>query len=296
MANPDHEREFREAAKCKNSSADLSGYDLSGTRFPSPRLEGVNLSGADLRGADLPGGYFRACNLSSARISKAQLSCCDLRDADLTGADLTGTHLTGATLNGAKLAHAKLVRANLVKARLNAADLTGTDLDRADLRGAQGLTESQLSVAANSHKAILDERMLAAMQWTGDVTVARHGRPSRKRAERTRVDLTFATAKPTFGDVFLLCGDKHPQFPPTGSYGFDELTDLGIEQMDDYFAICVDGDPVVWIYPLVAGHVVQHHPGPFDGLRFELAERNYMKRWSHCVARFRESLQILSAE
>ena len=102
----------------------------------------------------------------------------------------------------------------------------------------------------------------------------------------------FDSEKPSFGDVFLLCGDQHPRFPPTGRFGFDELADLGVEQVDDYFAICADGDPIIWIFPLVKGQVVQHHHGPFDGVRLELGDNSHKKLWTRCVARFKETLRI----
>ena len=98
--------------------------------------------------------------------------------------------------------------------------------------------------------------------------------------------------KPTLGDIFLICGDEHPHFPPTSDYGFAELADLGIEQTDDYFALCIDGDPAVWIFPLVRGQVVQHHPGPYDGLRLVADDPQCRKLWSRCVARFEKGLRI----
>jgi hypothetical protein len=292
VANPEHEQRLREAIAGRNPSADLSGLDLSGVRIPSARLEGINLSGTNLQKADLSGAYLRGCNLTHAQLGKARLVSSDLREADLTGADLTAADLTGAILTGAKLSGAKLVRAKLVKARVNAADLAGADLDRVDLRGAQGLTESQLSAASHNQQAILDERMLAEMRRTGDVATARHGLPKPKQPKPFAIDLRFADCAPQFGDVFQLCGGTHPQFAPTGQYGFENLADLHIEQFEDYFAICIDGDPIIWIYPLVKGEAVQHHPGPFDGLRIELAEQKYKKRWERCVARFHEELPI----
>ena len=237
-------------------------------------------------------GNLRGRNLENAQLNKKQLTLADFRDANLSGADLTAANLTGAILSGADLQNANLKRAKLVRTRLNGANLTGANLDRTDLRGAQGLTEEQLASAVNSSKGILDERMLSALHGQGDPTIARHGRQPKKRVVPNHIDLTFDGEKPHFGDVFLLCGDQHPRFLPTGAPGFDELTDLGVEQVDDYFAICADDEPVVWIYPLVKGQVVHHHPGPFDGIRIELVDRSRKKLWIKCMTRFKETLRV----
>jgi hypothetical protein len=107
-----------------------------------------------------------------------------------------------------------------------------------------------------------------------------------------QVDLKFGARKPSFGDVFQLCGETHPRFPPSGQFPFESLADLGIEQVDDYFAVTDDGEPVIWIFPLVDGEVVDHHPGPFDGLRLELSDPDQEERFENCVTRFREALRL----
>ena len=292
MANSQHEQRLRRAAQENWTGADLSGCDLSGILFYSPRLVGAILRGADLRRADLSGGYFRGCDLRDANCSKTTITTGDFRDADLSGADLSGANWTGAVLTGANLAQANVSRTRLVKARLAGADLTGANLNGVDLRGAQGLTAEQLDAAKNSGKAILDRRMLTNLGRAGDHTTAHHRSPGQKRAPGQEVDLLFTTLKPTFGDVFLICGIDHPRFPPTNDYGFAELADLGIKQTDDYFALCVDGDPAVWIFPLVRGQVVEHHPGPYDGLRLVADDPQYRKLWAKCVARFEKALRI----
>lgn len=292
MANSEHERRLRDAVNAKDPAADLSGCDLSGIRFSSIRIAGAILRGADMRRADLSGGYFRGCDFREANCGKTRITTSDFRDANLAGADLSGADWTGAVLTGANLAGANLSRAKLVKARLEGANLTGANLNGTDLRGVQGLTADQLDSAKSSDKAILDEMTLTRLGRTGDQTIARHGKPARKRVTPAQVDLLFTEVKPCFGDVFLLCGFENPGFPPTGDYGFAELADLGIEQVDDYFALCVDGDPAVWIYPLVRGQVVKHHPGPFDGLRLEADDREHKKLWSKCVASFEKGLHI----
>ena len=108
------------------------------------------------------------------------------------------------------------------------------------------------------------------------------------------VDIAFAIPRPEFGDLFRICGDSHPRFPPTGSFGFEGLVDLQFEQVDDYFgvrALSDEGDDVpIWLYPLVSGEPVDHYPGPFDGLRLDYCIlRNPVRRAEHflrCVQEF----------
>lgn len=292
MSNSEHERRLREAVKNQDSAADLSGCDLSGIRFSSIRIAGANLRGADLRKAELSGGYFRGCNLQETNFSKSKMVGSDVREANLVKADLTAADWTEAVLAGASLAGANLSNAKLVKSRLEGTDLTDALLKGTDLRGVRGLTAEQLESARDSSKAILDERMLAALGRTASQSVARHGKSGRQPIAPLHVDLFFPEAKPCFGDVFLLCGSAHPHFPLSGSFGFEELSHLGIEQVDDYFAICIDGDPAIWIYPLVAGKVVEHHPGPFDGLRFEPAEAKHNRRLHQCVEKIERGLRV----
>jgi hypothetical protein len=85
------------------------------------------------------------------------------------------------------------------------------------------------------------------------------------------VDLIFTGAKPTFGDLLRLCGVEASAFPSSGSFRADSLVDLQFEQVDDYFGIRVlsTGGVVIWMYPLIQGHPVEQHPGPFDGLRLD---------------------------
>jgi hypothetical protein len=107
------------------------------------------------------------------------------------------------------------------------------------------------------------------------------------------VDVLFPKKGPSFGDLLLLCGRKHPRFPPTKSLHFETLEDLQFDQVDDYFgvrAIGGEGDDVaIWLYPLVAGETVHHHPGPFEGIRLTYnVLRNPERRAEHylfCGAR-----------
>jgi uncharacterized protein YjbI with pentapeptide repeats len=275
MADPEHERTFatERHAVC-------------------PKLDGLDLSGLDLSGANLGGAHLKNANLSGCKLSYANLSTNDLRSADLSNADLTSSNLHGAVLVGANLTGAILTKANFVKTRLDNAVLTRAVLDHTDLRGSKGLTKDQLDSAADAENAILDERSLAALGRKGKVNVARHRRKESKRSKATAVDFIFVDTKPHFGDLFRLCGCEHPNFPPTGEFGFSALARLEIEQMDDYFAICRDGNPIVWIFPLVKGRVVDHHPGPFDGIRIELGGQGRDLVWSNCVEQFDRNLAV----
>lgn len=295
MAHSEDESRFRNAERDGDLSANLAGIDLHGVLKSCPRLNEFDLSSVNFHSADLAGAHFQKANLSHANLSHAKVTTSDFRDANLQNADLTSANLNGAVMTGANLSNANLKNTILVKARVNNVDFTGANLDGTDLRGARGLTKSQLESAVNGNRAILDERMLASTNRSGDTTVARHGRQrrqSRQRKKQFQVDLTFDSFKPSFGDVFLLCGCHHPQFPPVGDYGFDQLADLEIKQVDDYFAICPNGDPAVWIFPLVRGRVVEHHPGPFDGIRIELSGRRHSALWTRCVRRFKEVLAV----
>ena len=108
------------------------------------------------------------------------------------------------------------------------------------------------------------------------------------------VDVIFSDPRPSFGDLFRICGDIHPRFPPTGEFGFERLADLQFDQIDDYFGIrslTNEGTDVpVWLFPLVDGEPVDHHPGPFDGIRLEYSIlRNPAHRADHflkCVQEF----------
>lgn len=85
------------------------------------------------------------------------------------------------------------------------------------------------------------------------------------------IDLNFISEKPKFGDLFLICGDTHPNYPPSGKFQFEELAHLNFKQIDDYFGKMESktdiGAEIIWLYPLVGDKCVYHHPGPFTGLR-----------------------------
>lgn len=114
--------------------------------------------------------------------------------------------------------------------------------------------------------------------------------------EGVSIDIGFGPAKPMFGDLFLICGDRHPGFSPSGTFAFDRLADLQFDQADDYFGVRTlndEGDDVaIWLYPLIDAEPVHHNPGPFDGIRLSYnVLRNPARRADHylkCVAAFAE--------
>lgn len=89
--------------------------------------------------------------------------------------------------------------------------------------------------------------------------------------EGVAVDLNFQGSGPKFGDLFMICGYDNPNFPPSGDFPFDQFEKLQFSQVDDYFGVENEDDEgddvIVWLFPLVDGEVVDHHAGPFDGLR-----------------------------
>lgn len=109
------------------------------------------------------------------------------------------------------------------------------------------------------------------------------------------VDVLFGNPKPLFGDLFLICGDKHPKLKASGRYLFDSLVDLRFRQVDDYYGILTcnnKGDDVsIWLYPLVDGNVVCHHPGPYDAIRLNY---NILRNPTTCIDHYVECVKRFS--
>lgn len=118
--------------------------------------------------------------------------------------------------------------------------------------------------------------------------------------EGLQVDLVFKGVGPSFGDLFAIVGEQHPEFPPSGRFSFDKLADLGFQQVDDYFGVpnpTDEGDDVrVWLYPVVDGDDVYHHPGPFSAIRLEYCIlRNpaaYLQTFLATLDRFLKTLEV----
>ena len=108
------------------------------------------------------------------------------------------------------------------------------------------------------------------------------------------IDVIFAGDHPGFGDLFEITGATHPRFAPAGRFRFGSLADLHFSQVDDYFGVrslADEGDDVaVWLYPLLGGKPVHHHPGPFEGVRLEFNVLRNPERFAthylHCIERF----------
>ena len=289
MANPEHDQIFRDALRKSDSSVSLAGLDLRKNSMGRSRLNDFDLSNSDFRDSDFEGAFLQNANLSKCNLARVNLPYGDLRNANLTKAKLIKATLRDAKLQSANLTGANLTDANLIRAQLEDACLIDANLTRTDFRGAKGITAAQLASAKNADKAVLDEQTLVALGLPVDLNTSRHG-IQRKKPRKASADFLLEV-KPSFGDLFLICGYEHPEFAATGDFGFEEIASLGIEQVDDYFAFCKDGDPVVWIFPLVRGNVVAHHPGPFDGFRVEL-DHGRKAFWGKCVSEIASRLTV----
>ncbi len=90
-------------------------------------------------------GLLSDGSLRGIALCQAILAGADLKGADLCYVDLHQATLDEADLTDAKLQAAKLNRASLRGANLKGTDLTNADLYKVNLRGAQNLTDEQLS-------------------------------------------------------------------------------------------------------------------------------------------------------
>lgn len=99
--------------------------------------------------------------------------------------------------------------------------------------------------------------------------------------EGISIDFKFKNDKPTFGDLFLICGYDNPNFP-ANSKEFEKLSELKFEQVDDYFGIRnlteIGDDVLVWLFPIINDEEVYHNEGPFDAIRIKyMVVRNEKK-------------------
>lgn len=186
-------------AKSQMEHADLTGGDFATADFRASNLTSANFTSAslfraDFRGADLrfanisaaaAGGIvfdnanlyrsvfigammerasfvkadLRSATLSNADVNQADFSAAYLAGADFSGARLEQAHFHGAFADDAKFENADLRDAVFNGAILNDAKFDGANLDRADLRGALGLTASQVCVAKSHAGAQFDDSL-----------------------------------------------------------------------------------------------------------------------------------------
>ena len=132
--------------------ADLRRANLHKAHLPSVVLTGANLFGANLSETNLCEAYLNDATLTSADLSKA-----NLKEATLVGACLSGVKFNGAILAHADLLNAEFGESTNLGEHIAAANPEdAASLDHTDLRGAQGLTKTQLA-ACKAKGAIIDE-------------------------------------------------------------------------------------------------------------------------------------------
>jgi uncharacterized protein YjbI with pentapeptide repeats len=294
VSQREHASVVRTAALGLSPVGDYSNFDLSEDSFQSAKLVGAILRGANLRQADLSGAYLRQADLSQADLTGARLVMADLRQARLEGAILARANLSSAVLSGATFRTANLTGCQVTKALLDSANLADADVSGADFRGTRGIMIEQVRAARNWQQAIYDGNLSGKLGLGQSIEIGRHG-AARDRAGLSphgtiAIDLVFDHHRPNLGDLYLLSGEVHPGFPPSGSCDLSSLEQLGFQQLDDFFAISDQKEPIVWLLPLACGAPVAHHPGPYDGIRLELAERNLA-----AAARFMSAAKALSA-
>lgn len=117
--------------------------------------------------------------------------------------------------------------------------------------------------------------------------------------EGVSIDFRFKNDKPKFGDLILICGYDNPSFPPN-SKEFEKLSEIGFEQVDDYFGIknqTENGDDVlVWLFPIINNEEVFHNEGPFDAIRVNYVvvknEKKNTKLIENIFKSFKENLDV----
>ena len=117
--------------------------------------------------------------------------------------------------------------------------------------------------------------------------------------EGISIDFKFKNDKPTFGDLFLICGYDNPNFP-ANSNEFEKLSELKFEQVDDYFGIRnlteIGDDVLVWLFPIINDEEVYHNKGPFDAIRINYVvirnEKTKIKLVEDIYNSFNEHLDV----
>lgn len=164
--------------------ANLNGANLSRTDFREANLSYTSLEKAFLVDARMDGASLYGAKMSEATLIRASFEKADLREAVLAGADLTHAHMQQAYLWSAKLPSARLQNAELAGAIfidaylrdadlrgavfagtvLTGADITGATLDYADLRGALGITPTQVCSVKSRAGVAMDATLQAPVE------------------------------------------------------------------------------------------------------------------------------------
>lgn len=89
--------------------------------------------------------------------------------------------------------------------------------------------------------------------------------------EGVSVDFLFEGVKPEINDLLALSGSSDTNRMIESRMGFDQFKEYKFCQIDDYWGIWSEsrhGDEVmIWLFPLIDGEIMDHHSGPYDGLR-----------------------------
>ncbi len=141
---------------------------------------------ANLRFAKLQEAYLFRANLQGANLFAAELQGADLRFASLQKADLRRADLRGADLN-----FANLQGANLTDAYLQKAYLFRANLQEANLRGAEGVTASQIKETLNWQLAFYNDGFLKELGLPAD-----HNKTLKKKLAEMEEEKEKTATKP----------------------------------------------------------------------------------------------------
>ncbi|HUJ33155.1 MAG TPA: pentapeptide repeat-containing protein [Candidatus Acidoferrum sp.] len=134
--------------------AQLQGATLYGAKLTNASIERANLEKTDLRSAHLNAANLQHADLQQAYLWSAKLPGADMRSAQLGSTILIDADLRGADLRGAQFSETVLT----------GTDVSGANLDGVDLRGAHGLTASQVCSAQSRSGAILTQELAVQVQ------------------------------------------------------------------------------------------------------------------------------------
>ena len=149
--------------------ANLSYCSLMGAVLIDAQFQDASLYGARLTGASMERANLEKTDLRSAYLDHADLEHADLQNAYLWSARVAGANLRSAQLNSTILINADLQNADLRGAQfsgtvLNGANLTGAIVDGTDLRGALGLTASQVCSTKSRAGALLTDSLASQVR------------------------------------------------------------------------------------------------------------------------------------